>query len=147
MQLILWVKAFHVVAMVAWYAGIFYLPRLFVYHAMCPAEDVLGTERLKTMERKLFKAIMTPAAVVTTALGTWLIFLYGGASYLGASGWLHAKLALVGILIGYHGYSYKLLLDFRHDRNRHSHKFYRAFNEVPTLILIAVVVLVIVKPF
>lgn len=147
MLLILWVKAFHVMAMVAWFAGIFYLPRLFVYHAMCAPDDVAGQERFKVMERKLMRGIMTPSAIVTTALGTWMIYLYGGVSYLSASAWLHAKLGLVTALVGYHAYCYKLMLDFRDDKNRHSHKFYRVLNELPVLLLAGVVILVIVKPF
>lgn len=146
-MLILWVKAFHVVAMVAWFAGIFYLPRLFVYHAMCEPDDVVGRERFKVMERKLMRGIMTPSAVVTIALGTWMIYLYGGVSYLGANAWLHAKLALVTALVAYHAWCWKLMIDFRDDRNQRSHRFYRVMNEVPVLILVAVAVLVIVKPF
>lgn len=147
MQLILWVKAFHVVAMVAWFAGIFYLPRLFVYHAMLDPSEQAGNERFKTMERKLFRGIMTPSAVVTVALGVWMIFLYGGASYLRTNAWLHAKLGLVGLLLAYHAYCWVLLKAFAEDRNTRSHRFYRVLNELPVFVLIGVVVLVIVKPF
>lgn len=136
----LWVKAFHIIFMVTWFAGLFYLPRLFVYHAM--TQDEAGNQRFKIMERKLFYGIMTPGGIVTVALGLWLWLGYGFSG-----GWLHAKLALVTLLILYHGYCGKLLLDFKHDRNRHSHVFYRWFNEFPVVILIAVIVLVVVKPF
>lgn len=140
----LWVKAFHVVFMVTWFAGLFYLPRLFVYHAMAGDDDA-GKARFKIMERKLYFGIMTPGAVLTVALGIWMLIDYGWAAY-SHSGWLHAKLALVVLLIAYHVYCGRLLADFKHDRNRRSHVFYRWFNEIPVLILIAVVVLVIVRP-
>lgn len=136
----LWVKAFHVVFMVTWFAGLFYLPRLFVYHAM--STDAKSIERFKLMERKLYYGIMTPGAVVTVVLGLWLWLGYGIAG-----GWLHAKLALVIVLIAYHLYCGKLLRDFKLDRNRRSHVWYRWFNEFPVLLLIAIVVLVVVKPF
>ncbi|HEV2007466.1 MAG TPA: protoporphyrinogen oxidase HemJ [Burkholderiales bacterium] len=136
----LWLKAFHIVFMVTWFAGLFYLPRLFVYHTM--TADAPGSERFKVMERKLFFGIMTPGAVLTLASGTWLWLGYGFSG-----GWLHAKLALVAILIAYHVYCGKLLLDFKHDRNRHGHVFYRWLNEFPTVILIAVTILAVVKPF
>lgn len=136
----LWVKSFHIVFVVAWFAGLFYLPRLFVYHAM--TTDSAGMERFKIMERKLYYGIMTPSAVLAVVLGLWLWLGYG---ITGA--WLHAKLALVVLLIAYHGYCGRLLADFKHDRNRHGHVYYRWFNEVPVLILIAVVILVVVKPW
>jgi protoporphyrinogen IX oxidase len=139
----LWVKAFHIVFVVSWYAGLLYLPRLFVYHAM--TEDAPGRERFKVMERKLF-AIMTIGAAGATIFGIWLLAGYAWTAYA-ASGWLRAKLALVMLLFVYHIYCGKLMVDFRHDRNRHSHVFYRWFNEIPALILVAVVVLVVVKPF
>lgn len=140
----LWVKAFHIIFMVTWFAGLFYLPRLFVYHAM--AEDPVSIERFKVMERKLYYGIATPGAIITIALGIWMLVDYAWSLY-GAQGWLHAKLALVGVLIAYHLYCGKLLRDFKHDRNRHSHVWYRWFNELPVLLLIAIVVLVVVKPF
>ncbi|MEJ2346184.1 MAG: protoporphyrinogen oxidase HemJ [Gammaproteobacteria bacterium] len=140
----LWVKAFHIIFMVTWFAGLFYLPRLFVYHAM--AEDTVSLERFKVMERKLYYGIMTPGAIITIALGIWMLVDYAWAAY-GHSGWLHVKLALVGVLIIYHLYCGKLLKDFRDDRNRHSHVFYRWLNEFPVFILIPVVILVVVKPF
>lgn len=136
----LWVKAFHIIAVVTWFAALFYLPRLFVYHAM--SEDAVGIARFKVMERKLYRGIMTPSAVIAVTLGLWLWLGFG---FSGA--WLHAKLALVTVLLGYHGYCGKLLRDFRDDRNRHGHVFYRWFNEFPVLILVAVVILVVVKPF
>ncbi|MCC6535510.1 MAG: protoporphyrinogen oxidase HemJ [Burkholderiales bacterium] len=136
----LWIKAFHIVFMVTWFAGLFYLPRLFVYHAM--ADDAASRERFKVMERKLYYGIMTPGALITLALGVWLWLGYGSGG-----GWLHAKLALVVVLIGYHLYCGRLVAAFRRDQNRHGHVFYRWFNEFPVLILIAVVILVVVKPF
>ena len=140
----LWVKAFHIIFMVTWFAGLFYLPRLFVYHAT--AKDEISNERFKIMERKLFFGIMTPGAIITIALGVWMLVDYAWAAYREA-GWLHAKLVLVGIIVLYHIYCGKLLLDFRHDKNRHSHVYYRWFNEFPVLLLVAVVILIIVKPF
>ena len=139
----IWVKAFHVIAMVTWFAGLFYLPRLFVYHAM--TEDDPGKARFKIMERKLFYGIMTPGAILTVVLGIWMLIDYAWQAY-GHSGWLHAKLALVGLLIVYHIFCGKFLTDFRRDRNRHSHVFYRWFNEIPVLLLIGIVILVVVRP-
>ena len=125
--------------MVTWFAGLFYLPRLFVYHAM--SDDLVGLERFKVMERKLYYGIMTPGAVLTVLFGLWLWLGYGISG-----GWLHAKLALVIMLIAYHLYCGKLLADFKHDRNHHGHVYYRWFNEIPVVILIAVVMLAVVKP-
>ena len=136
----LWIKALHISFMVTWFGGLFYLPRLFVYHAM--AEDKAGIERFKIMERKLYFGIMTPGAVLTVILGLWLWLGYGISG-----GWMHVKLLLVLILIAYHVYCGKLVNDFKHDRNRHGHVFYRWFNEFPVLILFAVIILVVVKPF
>jgi len=136
----LWVKALHVIFMVTWFAGLFYLPRLFVYHAQ--ATDAISIERFKIMERRLYFGIMTPGAILTVLSGSWLWLGYGIAG-----GWLHAKLALVAALIAYHGYCGKLLGDFKRDRNRHGHVWYRWFNEVPVLMLVGVVILVVVKPF
>ena len=136
----LWVKSFHIIFMVTWFAGLFYLPRLYVYHAL--SDDASSIARFKIMERKLFYGIMTPGGIITIALGLWLWLGYGITG-----GWLMAKLALVAVLIVYHLYCGKLLLDFKHDRNTHSHVWYRWFNELPVLILIAVVILVVVKPF
>ena len=136
----LYIKAFHIVFVVTWFAGLFYLPRLFVYHAT--ASDAVSLERFKVMERKLYFGIMTPGAVLTIVFGVWLWLGYGISG-----GWLHAKLAFVAILIAYHVYCGKLLVDFNRGRNRHSHVWYRWFNELPVLILAGVVLLVVVKPF
>jgi len=136
----LWVKALHIVFMVTWFAGLFYLPRLFVYHA--DTQDEAGRARFKIMERKLYFGIMMPGALLTIAFGMWLWLGYGISG-----AWLHAKLLLVAVLIGYHLWCGKLVTDFKLDRNRHSHIWYRWFNEFPVLILIAVVILVVVKPF
>ena len=138
----LWVKAFHIIFMVSWFAGLFYLPRLFVYHALC--DDAPGQARFVIMERKLFWFI-TPWAVLTVFFGGWLLWDYAWAAY-SHTVWLHAKLLLVGLLIAYHIYCGKLMLDFRHGRNRHSHVFYRWLNEAPVLVLSAIVVLAVVKP-
>ena len=136
----LWIKMLHIVFMVTWFAGLFYLPRLFVYHAM--TEDEAGRERFRIMERKLYYGIMTPGAVVTIVFGLWLWLGYGIAG-----GWLYAKLAVVTALVAYHYYCGKLLADFKHDRNTKSHVWYRWFNEVPVIFLFAAVILVVVKPF
>lgn len=136
----LWIKSLHIIFMVTWFAGLFYLPRLFVYHAI--SDDAVSRDRFKVMERKLFFGIMTPGAVLTIAFGMWLWLGYG---FYG--GWLHAKMVLVGVLVAYHLYCGKLLIDFRHDRNRHGHVFYRWLNEVPVLILVAIILLVELQPF
>ncbi|TMG74621.1 MAG: protoporphyrinogen oxidase HemJ [Betaproteobacteria bacterium] len=136
----LWVKSLHLIFMVTWFAGLFYLPRLFVYHAM--AEDAAGKERLKIMERKLYWGIMAPGAVLTVVFGAWLWLGYGITG-----GWLHAKLGVVALLVVYHLWCGKLLADFAHDRNTKSHLWYRWFNEVPVVFLAAAVILAVVKPF
>jgi len=138
----LWVKAFHIIAMVCWFAGLFYLPRLFVYHAQ--AVDQPSIERFKVMERRLYYGIMTPAAIITILLGAWLLS-YNLPYYL-ASLWLQTKLALVGILFLYHLYCGKLKNDFKQDQNTYSHRFYRWLNEIPTVFLIVIVILTVVKP-
>ncbi len=135
----LWVKAFHIIFMVTWFAGLFYLPRLFVYHAM--SDDSPSIERFKVMERKLFYGIMTPGAILTIVFGFWLWLGFGISG-----GWLHPKLLLVVLLIAYHLYCGKLLSNFRQDRNQHGHIFYRWFNEIPVVLLIAIVIFVVVKP-
>lgn len=140
----LWVKALHVSFMVTWFAGLFYLPRLFVYHAM--SEDEISNKRFKIMERKLFWGIMTPGALLTIAFGVWLLVDYAWRAYA-TSGWLHAKLFLVLLLVIYHVYCGKLVNDFKHDRNHRDHVFYRWFNEIPVVALFAIVILVIVRPF
>lgn len=136
----LWVKALHIVFMVTWFAGLFYLPRLFVYHAM--SEDRPSIERFNLMERKLFWGIMTPSAILTLVFGTWL---WLGWNFSG--GWLHAKLALVALLVAYHVWCGKLMIDFRRERNTRGHIWFRWFNELPVLILFGVVILVVLKPF
>ncbi len=138
----LWIKAFHIISMVTWFAGLFYLPRLFVYHA--EAKDETSNQRFKIMERKLFNGIATPSAIITVVLGFWLIHLMGyGLLY---SFWLQAKLALIAVLVIYHIYCRKLLNDFKNDKNQHSHVWYRWFNEFPVVILIAVILLVELQP-
>ncbi len=139
-----WVKAFHVIFMVTWFAALFYLPRLFVYHAM--TEDEPGNARFKTMERKLYRGIMTPGAVLTVASGVWLVTLRGADWFLHA-GWLHLKLGLVTALVAYHLYLGRVLADFATDNNRRGHVFYRWLNEAPVLVLVGAVVLAIVQPF
>src|SRR4051812_27582331 len=136
----LWIKSFHIIFMVNWFAGLFYLPRLFVYHAM--SDDTVSRERFKIMERKLFFGIMTPGALLTIGFGVWLWLQYG----IGG-GWLHVKMALVGLLVVFHVYCGKLMSDFRHDRNRHGHVFYRWFNEIPVILLVGIVLLVELQPF
>jgi len=136
----LWLKALHIIFMVTWFAGLFYLPRLFVYHAQ--SSDPVSLERFKVMERKLFFGIMTPGAVLTVFFGCWLWLGYGLSG-----GWLVTKIVLVAVLIAYHLYCGTLMYDFKHDRNRHGHVFYRWLNEFPVLILIAVVLLAVLKPF
>jgi len=136
----LWIKSFHVIFMVTWFAGLFYLPRLFVYHAM--SEDRPSIERFKIMERKLFFGIMTPGAVLTLLSGAWLWLGYGFHG-----GWLAAKLALVAVLVAYHLYCGRLMFDFKRDRNRHGHVFYRWLNEFPVVLLVAIVLLVELQPF
>jgi putative membrane protein len=141
----LWIKSVHIIFMVTWFAGLFYLPRLFVYHATCDAAsgaDAANIARFKIMERKLFYGIMTPGALITICSGLWLMLGYG----IGG-GWLHAKLTLVALLVVYHIYCGKLLMDFKHDRNKHSHVYYRWFNEMPVLALILIILLVELKPF
>ena len=138
-----WIKAWHIIFMVTWFAGLFYLPRLFVYHAACA--DAPGKERFKVMERKLF-VMMTMGAAGTAIFGVWLLTGYAWEAFR-ATGWLHTKLALVAVLIAYHVYCWKLMRDFKHDRNSHGHVFYRWVNEFPVLLLLGIVILVVVKPF
>lgn len=138
----LWIEAFHIIFMVTWFSGLFYLPRLYVYHAM--SKDSISIERFKIMERKLYFGITTPGAVFTTILGIWLLFL--NLNYYLHQPWMLWKLFLVVILWIYHIYLGKLWLDFRKDKNPHSHVFYRWLNELPVVILVAVILLVILKP-
>ncbi len=138
----LWIKAFHIIFTVTWFAGLFYLPRLFVYHAM--ADDAISIDRFKTMERKLFLGIMTPGGILTILLGIWLLTYWPG--YLNAD-WMLLKLVLVILLILYHVWCGVFLKQFREDRIQHSHTWFRWFNEIPVVALIAIVILVVVKPF
>ena len=147
----LWLKAFHIIGVVSWFAALLYLPRLFVYHAQIqgaqtpgsPIDDDAGNARFKIMERKLFM-IMTIGALV--AIGFGVAMLAQAPDYL-LMRWLHVKLALVLVLVGYHGACLALLQQFAADRNSHSERWYRLFNEAPALLLIAIVILVVVKPF
>lgn len=140
----LYIKALHICFMVTWFAGLFYLPRLFVYHAM--SSDTASIERFKIMERKLFFGIMTPGAILTLAFGLWLLSAYSWDALVAAK-WLQTKFALLIILIGYHIHCGKLLMDFKYDRNTRSHVFYRWYNEFPVLLLFAIIILVVAKPF
>jgi len=137
----LWLKAFHIVFVVTWFAGLFYLPRLFVYHST--TTDAPGLERFAVMERRLF-GIMTLGAALAALFGLAMIF--AAPEYL-AFGWLRVKLALVVLLIGYHVWCYVLMLALRSGRSRHSERWYRAFNELPALLLVAIVLLAVVKPW
>ncbi|MFI4938487.1 MAG: protoporphyrinogen oxidase HemJ [Candidatus Berkiellales bacterium] len=141
----LWVKAFHIIAMVAWFAGVFYLPRLFVYHTNLGLNEVNGYERFCTMERRLFWGIMTPSAIITLILGTGLVHMTG-YSFQSPPLWLTLKLALVAVLILFHGYCGIIVKKFKQRQNKHSALFYRWFNEFPVLILIGSVLLVVLKP-
>ena len=143
MTTILWLKAFHVFFMVAWFAGIFYLPRLFVNHAETNSLEI--AEHLKGMERRLL-LFVTPFALFTVILGIAIIYQYGYAWFV-ASKWLHVKISLVLLLLGYHGYCFKLVRDFQQDKNTRSGKFYRLFNEITVFLLLGIVILVYVKPF
>ncbi|TBU94841.1 protoporphyrinogen oxidase HemJ [Stutzerimonas kirkiae] len=142
-MLYLWLKALHIVAMVCWFAGLFYLPRLFVYHAM--SEDAPSRERFCVMERKLYRGIMLPSMIATLAFGIGMLSINPGL--FASGGWLHAKLALVLVLIGYHHMCGAQLKRFARGENRRGHVFYRWFNEFPVLLLLAIVILVVVKPF
>lgn len=137
----LWIKAFHIISVITWFAALFYLPRLFVYHAM--ADDEISQARFKIMERKLYRGIMNPSAVVAVGLGLALLVVQ---PFWLLQGWMYAKLVLVVLLIGYHWYCGQLLRAFAENRNRHGHIWYRWFNELPVLVLIAVVLLVVLKP-
>lgn len=136
----LWIKSLHIVFVVSWFAGLFYLPRLFVYHA--EAKDAPSDERFQLMERKLYRGIMTPAMVLTLATGLWMWLGYGISG-----GWLHAKVALVAALVGYHFWLDAMRRAFARNNNTRSHVYYRWVNEIPTVLLVAIVVLVVVKPF
>jgi len=137
-----WLKAFHIIAVIAWMAGMLYLPRLFVYHCEAPVGSP-QSETFKVMERRLLKAIINPAMIATWGLGIWLAWISG--FYI--SPWLHLKVLLVLILSGVHGLFVRWVRDFATDKNQHSQKFYRIINEVPTLLMIGIVILVVIKPF
>jgi putative membrane protein len=137
-----WIVALHLIFMVTWFAGLFYLPRLFVYHAM--STDTISLERFKVMERKLYYGIMTPGGVLTTLFGVWLLIAHWDAYQ--PLLWMHAKLILAATLWVYHLYCGKLLQDFKKDQNTRTHVFYRWLNEFPTLILFGIIILVVIKP-
>ena len=139
-----WVKSFHIIFVVAWFAGLFYLPRLFVYHVQATGEDPRSEARFQVMERKLF-GIMTIGAIGALAFGLWLIHWWAGE--LSSRGWLHAKLVLVAALVGFHAWCWKLMRDLGCGSSRHGERFFRIINEIPALLLIAIVVLVVAKPF
>lgn len=143
----MWIKAFHIAAMVSWFSGMFYLPRLFVYHAMAADDDIIGKERFKIMERKLYNGIMTPGAVLTMILGFWLVYITNGMEALSVAYWLHVKLLLVVILVVYHVYCGYLVRIFAADKNTKSHVYYRWLNEFPVVLLLGIVILAVVKPF
>ncbi|PPD20296.1 MAG: TIGR00701 family protein [Methylomonas sp.] len=140
----LWLKALHLIFMVTWFAGLFYLPRLYVYHAM--SSDAVSLERFKTMERKLYFGIMTPGMVLTFVFGIWMLADYAWELY-GHAGWLHAKFAVLALMLVYHYFCGVWLSDFKDDRNRHSHVYFRWMNEIPVLFLVAIIILAVVKPF
>ena len=135
----LWLKAFHIIFMVTWFAGLFYLPRLFVYHAM--SSDKISHDRFLVMEKKLFYGIMTPGGLLTVIFGVWLWLDY---NFLGF--WLNVKIFMVLLLVVYHFICFKFLIDFKKNKTKHSHVFYRWFNEIPVILLIAIVFLVELKP-
>jgi len=139
----LWIKAFHIIAVICWFAGIFYLPRLFVYHAM--ASDQISKDRFIIMERKLLNAIMNPSAVISIGLGFYMLLSYWG-NYQ-TSLWIFIKLLMVLLLIIFHGFCIYYHKQFANNSNQHSDKFYRIFNEIPVPILIIIIIMVVVRPF
>ena len=140
----LWFKALHLIFMVTWFAGLFYLPRLFVYHSM--SDDQTSIDRFKIMERKLFYGITTPGAILTIIFGLCTLFSIGLSNYSGQL-WLHIKFFFILLLVIYHVYCWFLLQDFKYDRNKHSHIWYRWFNEVPVIFLIIIILLAVIRPF
>ncbi|MCL6270501.1 protoporphyrinogen oxidase HemJ [Sansalvadorimonas sp. 2012CJ34-2] len=138
----LWIKAFHLIMIVCWFAGIFYLPRLFVYHT--ETTDTVGDERFKVMERKLYRGIMMPSMILTVLFGLWLLYLVPSDM---SQPWMHAKLSLVALLIIYHFMCGHYVKVFAQGVNTKSHKFYRVFNEIPVFMLIGIIILVVVRPF
>ena len=141
-ELYLWLKALHIIAVIAWMAGMLYLPRLFVYHCSA-APGSVQSETFKVMERRLLRAIINPAMVASWVLGLWLAW---SGNFLSAP-WLHGKLVLVLVMSGVHGMLARWMKDFAADRNRHTQKFFRIMNEVPTVLMIGIIILVVVKPF
>ncbi|MBU2710517.1 protoporphyrinogen oxidase HemJ [Zooshikella harenae] len=139
----LWIKALHLIAMVCWFAGLFYLPRLFVYHAM--AEDMASQTYFKTMERKLYRGITTPAMIATLIFGIWLLS-YNWQAYL-QMGWIHAKLSLIVMLVIYHFTCGHFVKVFQNNKNKRDHVYYRFFNEIPVFLLIGIIILAVVRPF
>jgi len=139
----LWIKAFHIIATVTWFAGLFYLPRLFVYHA--DTSDTISHDRFCIMEKRL-SIIMSIGAALTIIFGLWLLIAYGG-EWVKANAWIHAKLGLVLLLIGYHGWCQVQVKKFREQRATGSSRYYRLLNEIPALFLVAIVILAVVKPF
>jgi len=139
----MWLKGLHIIFMVTWFAGLFYLPRLFVYHAM--ADDAISIARFKVMERKLYYGITLPGGIATLIFGTWMLIDYAWAAY-GNMLWLQIKLVLVALLVVYHLICGQLVKDFKHDRSRHGHVWYRWFNEIPVILLVAIVLLATVRP-
>lgn len=141
----LWVKAFHIMAVITWFAGLFYLPRLFVYHTMAISEgDTVGSERFKIMERKLYRGIMNPSMIVALSLGVWML-VDRWSSYFHNATWMHIKLTLIVLLIGYHHMCGAFVKKFAADANTRTHLFYRVFNELPVFVMVPVVILVILK--
>ncbi len=140
----LWLKALHLIAMVCWFAGLFYLPRLYVYHAM--SDDDVSDERFKVMERKLFFGIMTPSMIATFVFGIGLL-IAGAWQIYSHAGWLHVKLALLLGLTVYHYFCWQWLKEFQANKNKRDHVFYRWMNEIPVLFLVAIIILAVVKPF
>ena len=143
-MLLLWIKAFHIISLITWFAAIFYLPRLFVYHSSC--EDAPGNARFKVMEHKLYHYIMTPSGIIAVVLGIWLIGIYGFEVVLQWT-WLQLKLALVAVILWFHWYCGQLVKTFARDENSRPERFYRMINEIPTLPMIFIVILAVVKPF
>ncbi len=139
----LWLKALHLIGMVSWFAALFYLPRLFVYHAM--TQDEIGHQRFIVMERKLYRGIMTPAAIFTLSIGGWMLYDYAWVAY-GHMLWLQLKLICIAGLVGYHLYCGQLCQAFAKEKNTHSDIWYRWFNEIPVFFLVVIIFLAVLKP-
>lgn len=139
-----WIKALHLISVIAWMAGMFYLPRLYVYHVDVPAGSA-QSETFKMMERRLLRAIINPAMVASFVFGIWMLILLGASVW--SEGWWHVKLTMIILMSAYHGFLSRWRRDFEADRNRRSARFYRFANEIPTVLMIVIVVMVIVKPF